>query len=137
MREKTVKRFFCDYCSKGLFHRKSMVRHELSCYKNPERICSVCEDFGFKQVPMADLLKSDCVQSLTEMTPCPLCALSAVIQGRIEDDGDFFDYKEAMLELRKERAMSRYPEGPSLTSELFGHLVRDQGPEIWVDGLQP
>lgn len=38
MREKTVKRFYCDFCRKAGFKRKQIETHERHCYRNPKRV---------------------------------------------------------------------------------------------------
>ena len=42
-RQKTV--YYCDFCKKHKFTKPSMIRHELSCTLNPDRVCRVrgCE----------------------------------------------------------------------------------------------
>ena len=32
----------CSYCKKVLVRAENMVKHELSCYRNPDRICKIC-----------------------------------------------------------------------------------------------
>lgn len=44
MRTKTVKRHYCDHCSKGFFKRPSAEAHEKMCFRNPLRECPFCEN---------------------------------------------------------------------------------------------
>lgn len=41
MREKLVKRYYCSFCSKGMFFKNRMIEHEKHCTMNPERVCRI------------------------------------------------------------------------------------------------
>jgi hypothetical protein len=42
MREKLVKRFYCDFCKKARLQKRAMVLHETNCTMNPNRGCRAC-----------------------------------------------------------------------------------------------
>ena len=43
MRQKLVKRYYCDHCSKGGLKKPSMRMHEQGCTRNPNRVCYLCD----------------------------------------------------------------------------------------------
>ncbi len=43
---KTQKRYKCDFCKKRGIKRK-IEFHESNCYRNPNRVCSKCENVGW------------------------------------------------------------------------------------------
>lgn len=104
MREKLVKRFYCDHCGKGRFHRSAMKRHELACINNPARVCPLCSECKLPQVPMTELIAAvdyTRLQPLREKANgCPACMLAAIVQskqGCYADEDDRwipFNYKE-------------------------------------------
>jgi len=75
MKTRTVKRHTCDYCSKGSFQRPAMERHELCCFKNPNRKCPVCFDAP-EHKPDWDA-KSDTVSAIG--SECPACLMALVM----------------------------------------------------------
>ena len=122
MREKTVKRFYCDHCAKGGFKKPDMARHESSCTLNPKRVCYLCGgsvdiagiieamknrkdvrcqsegDGSWNQSePKSFETKSEEARDwLMEQTDgCPACALSVLRQGKIFAF-EVFDYKEEL-----------------------------------------
>jgi hypothetical protein len=42
MRERLVKRFYCDFCKKANLQKRAMALHENNCTMNPNRGCRVC-----------------------------------------------------------------------------------------------
>jgi len=36
--------YHCDFCNRKNFQREAMVRHEKTCYYNPDRVCLICND---------------------------------------------------------------------------------------------
>ena len=60
---KTQQRYKCDFCKKRGIKRK-MEFHEGICYRNPSRICSYCENVGWKYESAGDendtQIKVDC-----------------------------------------------------------------------------
>jgi hypothetical protein len=101
MRTKHVTRYYCDFCPRGYFAKRSMERHEKGCTANPGRICGLCEyaEPRLTQKPMFDLvecltggLQGDYsnidiegrmrnLRSLAE--GCPGCILAAIRQSGI------------------------------------------------------
>lgn len=117
---KLVKRYYCEHCRKGGM-TKAIAKHEDSCIRNPARICATCLEFAHTglgpQVPMPDLLEaakeaSSCgLGALKDLTECPTCILSALVQHRKSNPRDEwveFDYKAEMGELRN--SPREYPE---------------------------
>ncbi len=111
MRTEIVNRYYCDHCSKGMMRKSSMLRHEPSCIKNPERsACHLCVQGGLERVPMDELRKAmndGGVEAVSDLAQgCPACILSAIVQTREvhppDEDGDTgwvdFDYKKALSE---------------------------------------
>ena len=131
MREKTVKRYYCDHCSKGGFRKPDMVQHELTCTRNPKRACWLCESGagGFDYLAIATEMKKrsdvtfvdseshagasedchctsskDAIKWLMEqVVQCPACALSVLRMGKIFAF-DVFVYKDEVQNWHKERA---------------------------------
>lgn len=42
MRTKTVTVHYCEFCRKRSFTKPAMIRHELGCTLNPNRVCGMC-----------------------------------------------------------------------------------------------
>jgi hypothetical protein len=87
MREKTVKRYYCDYCRKGMFKRPMMALHEKSCCLNPDRECYTCKEKRNFRVIVAvhKLTDRERIDSLTQdevtlylakVDQCPTCLLA-------------------------------------------------------------
>lgn len=103
MRTKTVTRYYCDHCNRGMFKRPSMIEHERCCIRNPERACALCE----QKPDMPTLVKAiesglDAVRDAAD--GCPACVLAAIVQDReaYKKKGEEppawvdFDYKEEL-----------------------------------------
>lgn len=57
MRERIVKRFYCDFCKKSGGQKAAMAKHEKYCTLNPNRDCRMCGLItGGHPEPMAELL---------------------------------------------------------------------------------
>jgi hypothetical protein len=118
MRSKKVNRYYCDHCSKGMFRKPDMLRHEIRCTKNPKRSCGLCET---ENTPVMERVKKvkelgDNAESLkwlmNDCGNCPPCVLAVIQQLYIETDelwfatgydsetgkprGLMFDYKKEM-----------------------------------------
>jgi hypothetical protein len=122
MRVKTVRRFYCDFCSKGMFKKPSMREHEYACAMNPNRHCYLCEgqiditgiiteflkrddvtapDEGFKN---GSTESEEAIKWLMEQVDyCPACALSVLRQGKIMAF-EVFIYKNSVAAWRKEKS---------------------------------
>lgn len=121
MRTKTVLRYYCDHCSKGLFRKPDMERHEQSCVHNPNRICWACQEFELDPAPLTELIKiaseihphNPDLSKLTKAAQgCPACIIAALVQERkasleecAKEDRYWisFDYKGAMQEMYAEK----------------------------------
>jgi hypothetical protein len=55
---KTVKKnvYYCDFCSKRKLAKWSMVKHEIVCTANPNRICGLCD--GNNIIELAEQFKN-------------------------------------------------------------------------------
>ena len=59
---RTQQRYRCDFCKKtGI--KSSIARHEKSCFRNPNRICYMCEGTG----------KVSAGDEHDTQVPCPNC----------------------------------------------------------------
>lgn len=57
MRERTVKRYYCDFCKKAGLSKYHMAKHEKHCTMNPGRECRMCVFLnGCNAEPMSELL---------------------------------------------------------------------------------
>lgn len=119
MRTKLIKRHYCDFCSKGSFRKDTMIKHEASCTKNPQRVCFLCEqsrDYAalIPQVKKLgstcefndDLLQFDNQKAMDEVNDlvdgCPACILALLQQSSVMEFG-YFDYKTARDEWHSEK----------------------------------
>lgn len=69
---KTQPRYKCDFC-KYRSTKHVMEKHELRCYRNPDRFCDYCENVGYTIECHGDLIeKGDC--GLSERIDCPYCS---------------------------------------------------------------
>jgi hypothetical protein len=109
MRTKTVKRYYCDHCSKGGFKEPSMRQHELGCTRNPDRVCYLCEmrrnyrelTIQAKARSTPDKFSDDArtingAKELSELSDmvdgCPACLLAVLRQSNVMAF-EHFDYK--------------------------------------------
>lgn len=120
MRSKTVKRYYCDHCSKGSFRKPDMAQHELSCTLNPNRVCYLCDNGAITTEHLSSLVaelkkrcpddddcwgaatKDDVAWLLQEVHQCPACALSVLRQAKVY--GQDFNYQELKREWWAERS---------------------------------
>lgn len=63
---RTQKRYQCGFC-KRRSNKPSMEKHEIICYKNPNRYCETCKNTG----EITDDINGD--GSLVSREPCPYC----------------------------------------------------------------
>lgn len=110
MRSKKVTRHYCDFCDRGFFYRPQIERHEKSCVKNPQRVCSICEcentDEGIA------VLQSKGLEGLMDSGTgdCHACVLAAVVQfNAIETDVEKHVYDLDYKDYYKQR--ERYIKG--------------------------
>lgn len=128
MRTKTVKRYYCDHCNRGMFQQPAMASHELTCIANPHRVCFLCnapvdtfnipflaysmqsrEDVELEEMEDGEatgfhVCKSvDAIQWLySKVDGCPCCVLAVLKQGKINAFG-VFDYKKELEEWHREQ----------------------------------
>lgn len=108
MRQKLVKRYYCDHCNKGGLVRRAMERHEVICIKNPARQCPVCCGLPSGECSPPPHTVSELIaafdrgglKELSQMAEsCPACIIAALSQKREADpESEWveFDYKAAM-----------------------------------------
>jgi hypothetical protein len=123
MRTKTVKRYYCDFCSRGFFKKPDAINHELTCISNPKRACYLCgaKSGVFDFVGLANEMKTRtdvfCYEEengyystrskeainwlYNKVDGCPTCVLAVLKMGKILAF-DYFDYKEAKAEWYRE-----------------------------------
>lgn len=104
MRTKTVTRYYCDNCSKGMFKKPSMERHEAICYRNPARKCLRCDNRPEHAISK-ERLKSiieDGERCEAEGGECPDCLMAAMIQNNTKPSAAWRD-GEVCPEYRKEQ----------------------------------
>lgn len=117
MRTKRVLRHYCDHCSKGFFKIPSVLAHEKSCMKNPDRQCYTCKRVGglsdlIAIVDNPDAISAEEIVSDLRGTAesCPACILAAILQSennKVKDPEDRwffdFDYKTESDEYRAQK----------------------------------
>ena len=73
---KTQKRYKCDFCKKrGI--KKTILFHERNCYRNPNRVCSNCNNTGKYEYDAGD------DNSTIAEATCPYC--EAFDKQKLED----------------------------------------------------
>lgn len=123
MRTKTVQRFYCDHCSKGMFRKADMAKHEITCIVNPSRACWLCEsgtgtiDYKaladeFKKQPGVDYddkhdtyecKSTEAINWLyNKVDGCPACVLAVLKQGKVFSF-EVFNYREHLAEWHREK----------------------------------
>lgn len=130
MRTRRCIRYLCDHCSKGMFSRPAMERHEKRCFHNPNRTeCGGCSfdggisvtDHSIEEMIAAIIDEKQGIAAALKLAEgCPACVCSALIQARkrAKKDGDLslesylwtdveFDYKKSMDAFRTEVMNSR------------------------------
>lgn len=123
MRTERRLRYYCDHCKKSGGQKPAMAMHELSCTKNPDRVCRMCRLIDSEEVTatltelMAALpdplqhvktdrwgtytnydtlspLLAEAIPKLRELAQgCPACILAALRQKGILAYDEFFDFK--------------------------------------------
>lgn len=90
MRSRRCIRYNCDFCSKGMFQKPAMERHEKYCLKNPYRKCRTCEFHGdMHEHPIPELvtaLETGGMLALRDKAEgCPTCILAGIVNQRAVD----------------------------------------------------
>ncbi|CAB4191660.1 hypothetical protein UFOVP1229_76 [uncultured Caudovirales phage] len=115
MKERLVKKWFCEHCKKSGGRRDIIERHESACTSNPNRLCRCCLMAAQKQASIRELLTAlakdiDGEQDgfgtvLTELRrvakDCPACILTAIRNSPqpVWADFTFADEMAAWLEI--------------------------------------
>lgn len=111
MRAKRVTRFYCDHCSRGMFQRPAMERHEITCFRNPNRKCCACEaQFDPIMGPMAFVFENGTVkdgQVKLKSGSCPECMMAMVIRNNVGSGFEHDDWIHYSLEDFKKDKMER------------------------------
>ncbi|MGA7885256.1 MAG: hypothetical protein WCA44_05890 [Acidobacteriaceae bacterium] len=119
-------RYKCDFCGKNGRQKSSMVRHEIGCTANPDRICKIHHHATGEDLPssppvaeMLTLLREHSkdedhgLKALRDFVDnCPCCILAAIRQsglckGYADEDGysppaigpEQFDFKKELASL--------------------------------------
>ena len=118
MKERTVKRYICDYCRKGFWRKGSALVHEKFCGLNVNRECWMCKENGldFTPAPLLDLVLDcgcDWKDVMRAASGCPLCTLGAVMRANKEyglcrrsEEYIWFDYKDELKKFEDARRPS-------------------------------
>jgi hypothetical protein len=139
MRERTVKRYYCDFCKKAGFQKNAMIKHETHCTMNPNRKCRMCvfvsgssqpnltqEDARaiFKPMPaiMSESQHADWLRQAAEgiavlrarTENCPACILAALRAADVPVPlmSDHFDFSKECANLWSEVNEERMCESP-------------------------
>ncbi len=103
MKTRRCLRYSCDYCKKSGCSKSAMMQHEVRCFRNPARRCTVCE----RQWPIAELApkmealidvddsnEEALINAVGEVVEsCPACMLSAILQTPITaHDGEYHGF---------------------------------------------
>lgn len=84
MRERIVKRFYCEHCKKAGLSRFHMAKHEMGCTGNPDRVCRMCDYANGKGANVPDMIaaiEAGGMKALREVAgDCPACILAAIRQ---------------------------------------------------------
>lgn len=116
MKERLVKKWFCEHCKKSGGRRDIIERHESACTGNPNRSCRCCLMAGQKQASIRELLtalakdidREQTIFSGVELTSlraitngCPACILTAIRNSPqpVWADFTFADEMAAWLEI--------------------------------------
>ena len=120
MKSQKVWRYYCDFCKKSGCRKDAMVKHELHCTMNPNRICRMCgEDEhidlerliallpepndlmerdafgGICYLASNTFLLDEAIKKIRELTDCPACIMAALRQKGIPVPmASTFDYKK-------------------------------------------
>jgi len=106
--------YYCEYCGKHRLSKTAMVKHELHCTMNPDRVCRMCEftklralvdkySNRFIMVPgeyggeQAEWIGNPVtLAQIEDDTECPTCTLAIIRQCGLNqtDVGPSFDYKK-------------------------------------------
>lgn len=118
MREKLVKRYYCEHCSKGGFKKPSIQQHEKGCTRNPERLCYLCEETHDYKSLCAEAIKrssenevdhriiseAEDLMALSRMVSnCPACLLAVLRQSNVFAF-EHFDYKTELTKYHREQS---------------------------------
>lgn len=113
MREKTVKRYFCEYCRRSGGSKFHMAKHERGCTNNPARICTMHEFIGGGEddTPVSEnvafLTASGFTALRAKVENCPACLLATLRQS---DDPLFDQVIEFDFKVEREAFWEAYRE---------------------------
>jgi len=129
MRERMVRRYYCDHCGKGGCSKGHMARHERGCTLNRNRVCGLCAHVGLNQKSADELVDAfrgcgdDDAQRLASLRDaaegCPACILTALrilfppVKNMDAEDLQFsppwpdFDFKKELADFWREVSSAR------------------------------
>ena len=118
MKDRMVHRYYCDYCKKAGCGKGAIIKHELHCTMNPNRVCRMCAIGGWEQPKMETLLAIlpdgtkqpyEEIRLVMDLTikelrratkECPACMFAALRQAHL-DVGDYAEYFDFSNEARE------------------------------------
>jgi hypothetical protein len=107
VRTKKVTRHYCDHCSKGMFRKDAMERHEAICYLNPARKCLRCDnqpEFAITEERRKAILE-DGEKCQTKEGECPDCLMAMMIQFNTQKPSNY-EPEDPFLRYNKEQFQS-------------------------------
>lgn len=104
MKERLVKRYYCDFCKISKGTKFAMKKHENRCTMNPDRVCGICsmvEGVNRHDIQeMVDIIKDGTLKSLENLRKftdnCPSCILAAIRQSKTGAFLHDFDFKKEL-----------------------------------------
>jgi hypothetical protein len=94
MRTKTVTRYYCEHCSKGMLRKDAMARHERVCYRNPDRGCISCQRDPLHAIPSErfEVVKRGLVDCKPLNNECPRCFMALCLRHNVTKGPQFLYY---------------------------------------------
>lgn len=112
MRSKTVTRYYCDHCNKGMFRKPQMERHEAICFKNANRRCAFCDNNSMIPTSPETLAECKGLDEMKQHTECPACLTAGIIAWRAKrptEDWFEWDYVAEKKEFDHGKQPQHYP----------------------------
>lgn len=123
--------YYCDHCKKSGANNGAMRQHERRCFRNPKRVCPVCEQSTPEALAeQVEFIKekywSDSAGTIESVEKafdrCPACTLSAIIQAKLIESFDSCDCAGKPIEIDRV-AFIEYPYKANLTAYLSDKRV--------------
>lgn len=133
MRERIVKRYYCDYCKKAGCSKYHMTEHEKHCTMNPNRDCRMCALLANSAAPLDEIRAlvprirevsddqglydhthygrkvAEAVDVMRQAADgCPVCVFAALRQEHVFVSSEAFDFKAECDAVFREVNADRY-----------------------------